>query len=75
MKRAYKDLQEFIQVLEAEGELLRIQKEVDPELEISEIYLRHAKEKDGGKAILFENVKGSDIPVLILFRIRFICDH
>ena len=65
MKRAYKDLQEFMKVLEAEGELIRIKKEVDRELDISEIYLRHAKAKDGGKAILFENVKGSEIPVLI----------
>ena len=65
MKRAYKDLQEFIQVLEDAGELIRIQKEVDSELEISEIYLRHSKAQDGGKAILFENVKNSSIPVLI----------
>ena len=63
MKRAYKDLQEFMKVLEAEGELIRIKKEVDRELDISEIYLRHAKAKDGGKAILFENVKGSEIEV------------
>ena len=54
-----------MKVLEAEGELIRIEKEVDRELEITEIYLRHAKAQDGGKAILFENVKGSDIPVLI----------
>ena len=65
MKRAYRDLQEFIKVLDSEGELIRINKEVDRELEISEIYLRHAKSPDGGKALLFENVKGSKIPVLI----------
>ena len=39
MKRAYKDLQEFMKVLEAEGELIRIEKEVDRELEITEIYI------------------------------------
>ena len=34
----FKDLQEFVQLLEKKGELKRIQAEVDPVLEISEIY-------------------------------------
>jgi len=60
---AYKDLQEFIQVLEREGELKRISVEVDPELEITEITDRVSK--NYGPALLFEKVKGSDMPVLI----------
>lgn len=60
---AYKDLQEFIQVLEEKGELKRIKTEVDPELEITEITDRISKAY--GPALLFENVKGSELPVLI----------
>jgi len=60
---AYKNLQEFIQVLEDAGELKRITAEVDPVLEITEITDRVSKKY--GPALLFENVKGSDMPVLI----------
>lgn len=60
---AYRDLQEFIQVLEQAGELKRIATEVDSELEISEITDRVSKAY--GPALLFENVKGSNLPVLI----------
>ncbi|MEN6350481.1 MAG: menaquinone biosynthesis decarboxylase [Syntrophomonas sp.] len=59
----YKDLQEFIQVLEEKGELKRIKTEVDPELEITEITDRVSKAY--GPALLFEKVKGSEMPVLI----------
>jgi 4-hydroxy-3-polyprenylbenzoate decarboxylase len=65
MKKAYLDIWEFLDVLEEHGELVRIRSEVSPNLEITEIYLRHIKRKDGGKALLFEKVKGSSIPVLI----------
>jgi len=60
---AYKDLQEFINVLETRGLLKRIKTEVDPELEITEIYDRVVKK--GGPALLFEKVKGSEFPLLI----------
>lgn len=60
---AYKDLQEFIQVLEQAGELKRISAEVNSELEISEITDRVSKAY--GPALLFEKVKGSELPVLI----------
>ncbi|MDD3268198.1 MAG: menaquinone biosynthesis decarboxylase [Syntrophomonadaceae bacterium] len=60
---AYRDLQEFIQVLEQAGELKRISTEVDSVLEISEITDRVSKAY--GPALLFENVKGSELPVLI----------
>lgn len=59
----YRDLREFIKVLEQHGELKRIGTEVDAELEITEITDRVVKA--GGPALLFEKVKGYDIPVLI----------
>ncbi len=61
---AYKNLQEFIDVLEKENELVRIKEYVNPHLEIAEITDRISKSKDGGKALLFENT-GYDFPVLM----------
>src|SRR5947207_632807 len=57
------DLRAWISLLEREGELARISAEVDSELEITEIVDRTVKA--GGPALLFENVKGSDRPLLI----------
>jgi 4-hydroxy-3-polyprenylbenzoate decarboxylase len=59
----FDDLRAFIRALEKAGQLKRIRAEVDPELEISEITDRVSKR--GGPALLFENPKGSAIPVLI----------
>jgi len=61
---AYKNLQQFIDVLEKEGELIRIKSYVNPYLEISEITDRISKTSGGGKALLFENT-GFDFPVLM----------
>lgn len=58
----FRDLRDFIQALEAAGELKRITTEVDPDLEITEICDRTLKQQ--GPALLFENPKGSSIPVL-----------
>ncbi len=58
----YKDLRDFIKQLEKKGELKRITMEVDPVLEMTEICDRTLKQ--GGPALLFENPKGSNIPVL-----------
>src|SRR5947208_14161317 len=57
------DLREWIRLLEREGELVRVGAEVDPYLEITEIVDRTVKA--GGPALLFERVKGSDLPLLI----------
>ena len=59
----FKDLGEFIAFLELKGELRRISTPVDCELEITEIADRVVK--SGGPALLFENVTGYDMPVLI----------
>jgi 4-hydroxy-3-polyprenylbenzoate decarboxylase len=58
----YQDLREFIAELEKRGELKRITTEVDANLEITEICRRTLDKQ--GPALLFENVKGSNIPVL-----------
>ena len=65
MKPGLKNLRDFISLLEKEGELIRINSLVNPELEITEIADRVSKMPGGGKALLFENVKGSKMPVLI----------
>src|ERR671922_3012328 len=59
----YNSLSDFVQVLSREGELRRITYPVRPELEITEIADRVMKR--GGPALLFENVVGKQIPVLI----------
>ena len=58
----YKDLRDFIDQLESQGELKRINTEVDPNLEMTEICDRVLRAK--GPALLFENPKGFDTPVL-----------
>ncbi len=60
---AYKDLRDFLRVLEQRSLLKRIHAEVDPDLEITEITDRISKET--GPALLFEKVKGSPYPLLI----------
>jgi 4-hydroxy-3-polyprenylbenzoate decarboxylase len=61
---AYKNLQEFINILEKENELIRIKEYVDPRLEMAEITDRISKSSDGGKALLFENT-GYNFPVFM----------
>ena len=58
----YKDLRDFIARLEKDGELVRIKAEVDPNLEMTEICDRTLRA--AGPALLFENPKGYDVPVL-----------
>ena len=58
----YKDLRDFIDQLESQGELKRITAEVSPNLEMTEICDRVLRA--GGPALLFENPRGFDTPVL-----------
>jgi 4-hydroxy-3-polyprenylbenzoate decarboxylase len=58
---AYDDLRRFLDDLDADGDLIRIAAEVDPHLEVAEIVSRTVAEH--GPALLFENVKGSSIPL------------
>lgn len=61
---AYRSLRAFIEKLEQENELVRINTFVDPKLEIAEITDRVSKTPDRNKALLFENT-GTDFPLLI----------
>jgi 4-hydroxy-3-polyprenylbenzoate decarboxylase len=60
---AFADLREFLALLEKRGQLQRVTAPVSCELEITEIADRAVKV--GGPALLFENVRGYDIPVVI----------
>jgi 4-hydroxy-3-polyprenylbenzoate decarboxylase len=59
----FQDLRSFLNFLEDKGQLVRIREEVDAVLEITEITDRTTK--GGGPALLFENVRGSAMPVAI----------
>ncbi|URJ26196.1 4-hydroxy-3-polyprenylbenzoate decarboxylase [Blochmannia endosymbiont of Camponotus modoc] len=58
----YKDLRDFIKILEHRGDLKRIKFPINPDLEITEIADRTIK--SGGPALFFENPTGYTIPVL-----------
>jgi 4-hydroxy-3-polyprenylbenzoate decarboxylase len=58
----YRDLRDFIDQLEERGLLKRISQEIDPNLEMTEIADRTLRA--GGPALLFENPRGSSVPVL-----------
>ncbi len=55
------DLRAFLRLLEERGELVRVKDPVSPHLEAAALADRAVKE--GGPALLFENVVGHDIPV------------
>ncbi len=59
---SFKDLREFISFLEKKGLLKRINAELSPELEITEVCDRTLQAQ--GPALLFENPAGSKIPLL-----------
>ena len=58
----FTDLRIFLNFLESQGELVRVKTEVDPHLEITEIC--HRLLRNGGPAVLFERVRGSDMALL-----------
>jgi 4-hydroxy-3-polyprenylbenzoate decarboxylase len=63
---AFQNLDEFINFLEKQKHLVRIKVPVSAELEIAEITDRVCKAPPAeNKALLFENVEGFDIPVLM----------
>ncbi|GMQ77637.1 MAG: menaquinone biosynthesis decarboxylase [Anaerolineae bacterium] len=63
---AFENLAQFLELLESEGELIRVSTLVNQDLEITEITDRISKgPQENNKALLFEKVEGSDIPVLI----------
>ncbi|MDP2726875.1 MAG: UbiD family decarboxylase, partial [Dehalococcoidia bacterium] len=60
---ALDDLRQLMEILESEGELLRIPEEVDAKYEIG-AWCRVVSDA-GGPALLFERVKGHEIPILV----------
>ena len=58
-----RDLRGFLKLLEERGQLRRISAPVDPDLELAEIANRLLLA--GGPALLFENVRGADMPLAI----------
>jgi 4-hydroxy-3-polyprenylbenzoate decarboxylase len=61
----FTNLGEFVRYLDKHGELKRIKVPVTADLEISAITDRVSKSRDANYALLFENVRGYDMPVLI----------
>jgi len=63
---AFTDLRDFVALLDRRGRLRRVTARVDPELEISEITDRVSKAPaDSNVALLFDDVAGSSMPLLI----------
>ncbi len=60
---AFTDMQVFMRALESRGLLKRVTVPVNPELEVTEIATRLVRE--GGPAVLFENVEGAAYPLAI----------
>ena len=60
----YNGLNDFVEILERNNELVRINQRVDTVLEITEIVDRISKSQGGGKALLFEK-NGTAFPLLI----------
>ncbi len=60
-KRGLTDLQSYVDYLDEANLLIRVKSSVDSDLELAGV----AKKFEGGKAVLFENVKDRDYPVLV----------
>ncbi len=59
----FRNLGEYLSELESRGELVRVREPVSAELEITALADRAFK--SGGPALLFENVRGKDFPLVI----------
>ncbi|MFN0008508.1 MAG: UbiD family decarboxylase [Planctomycetota bacterium] len=57
-----RDLRAFLERLRSGGELVEVEAEVDPDLEVAEIHRRVIAA--GGPALLFRRVRGSSFPVV-----------
>jgi menaquinone biosynthesis decarboxylase len=58
----HRNLRSFLETLRKENDLIEIEAEVNPYLEIAEIHRRAIEAQ--GKALLFKRVKGSNFPVV-----------
>lgn len=62
---SFESLQDFVNFLEARGELKRVTEPIDRRLEVTEIADRVMKSPGFGPALLFTNIKDSPYPLLI----------
>ncbi len=62
---AFTDLRGFLRILRQRGELAEVDFPVSQDLQITAIADREMLRPDGGKALLFTQVKGHTIPVLV----------
>ncbi len=58
----HRNLRQFLELLARENDLIKVEAEVDPYLELAEIHRRVIEQ--GGPALLFRRVKGSRYPVV-----------
>src|SRR6187431_712045 len=61
-EETFPDLRAFLERLRRDGDLVEIEAEVDPRLEVAEIHRRVIAA--GGPALLFRRVRGADIPLV-----------
>src|SRR5881392_2838682 len=58
----HRNLRSFLALLERENDLVAVETEIDPHLELAEVHRRVIAR--GGPALLFKRVKGSRYPVV-----------
>ena len=58
----HRNLRSFLELLRSDGDLVEVDAEVDPNLELAEVHRRVIER--GGPALLFKRVKGSRYPVV-----------
>lgn len=58
----HRNLRSYLELLRRERDLVAVEAEVDPHLELAEVHRRVIER--GGPALLFQNVKGSPFPVV-----------
>src|SRR5918999_4310270 len=58
----HRNLRSFLELLARENDLVTVEAEVDPHLELAEVHRRVIAQ--GGPALLFKNVRGSRYPVV-----------
>ncbi|MDA0833337.1 MAG: UbiD family decarboxylase [Planctomycetota bacterium] len=64
MSTTWDHLADFLAWLQDQGDLVRISAEVDPVFELTEVTERLCRADDGGPAIVFESVRGSNMPIV-----------
>lgn len=64
LSKTWDHLADFLVWLQDQGDLVRVAAEVDSFLELTEMTQRLCRSGDGGPAIVFENIRGSTMPIV-----------